>query len=174
MATTKSFPYATQMKKNGGYFHDIITNTLYITKEFQRKANQYGTTECRIMDELMLGTANKPTVQIHTHKRAPRLSYEMMEVFISKMPNAEANFAEYQRIVLKSKIAKNPYKEVLNWFEATFPFYGNLKVEKDGKLVWNALDEYRKALEEQKARKANNIVVFSQKMEANTNVAASA
>ena len=68
MATTKSFPYASQMKKNGGYFHDIITNTLYITKEFQRKANQYGTTECRIMDELMLGTANKPTVQIHTHR----------------------------------------------------------------------------------------------------------
>ena len=93
---------------------------------------------------------------------------------ISKMPNAEANFAEYQRIVLKSKIAKNPYKEALTWFEATFPFYGNLKVEKEGKLVWNALDEYRKALEEQKARKANNIVVFSQKVEANTNVAASA
>lgn len=174
MATTKSFPYASQMKKNGGYFHDIITNTLYITKEFQRKANQYGTTECRIMDELMLGSTNKPAIKLHTHKRAPRLSYEMMEVFISKMPNAETNFAEYQRIVLKSKIAKNPYKEVLTWFEKNFPYYGELKAEKDGKLVWNALDEYRKALEEQKARKANNIVVFSQKMEANTNVAASA
>ena len=37
-----------------------------------------------------------------------------------------------------------------------------------------SLDEYRKALEEQKARKANNIVAFSQKVEANTNVAASA
>ena len=47
-------------------------------------------------------------------------------------------------------------------------------MEQDGKVVWNALDEYRKALEEQKARKANNIVVFSQKVEANTNVAASA
>ena len=162
MATTKSFPYATQMKKNGGYFHDIITNTLYITKEFQRKANQYGTTECRIMDELMLGTANKPTVQIHTHKRAPRLTYAMMEVFISKMPNAEANFAEYQRIVLKSKIAKNPYKEVLTWFENAFPYYNDLKVEKDGKLVWNALDEYRKAMEEQ-GNRSNNIVSLHKK-----------
>lgn len=160
MAMNKSFPYASQMKKNGGYFHDIMTNTLYITKEFQRKANQYGTIECRIMDTLMLHAANKPSVEVHTHKRAPRLSYAMMEVFISKMPNAEANFAKYQRVCLKSKVARNPYKEVLNWFEETFPYYGTYKAEKDGKLVWNALDEYRKALEEQKIRKGSNIITL--------------
>ena len=166
MATTKSFPYASQMKKNGGYFHDIITNTLYITKEFQRKANQYGTTECRIMDELMLGTANKPTVQIHTHKRAPRLTYAMMEVFISKMPDAERNFEAYRRTRLKNNIATNPYKEVLTWFEETYPFYGQYKVVENDKLVWNALDEYRKAMEQQAARNDKKIVSMPHKEEA--------
>ena len=165
MATKKSFPYASQMKKNGGYFHDITTNTLYITKEFERKANQVGTRECRIMDDLMLRSGNKLTVEVITHKRAPRITYAMMEVFISKMPDAEANFAEYNRIVLKSKVAHNPYKEVLTWFETKFPYYKDLKAEKDGKLVWNALDEYRKALEQQAARKSGNILPFPQTAE---------
>jgi len=165
MATKKFCPTTTQMKKNGGYFHDITTNTLHITKEFERNSNRIGTWECAVMDNLMLKFAAKPTVEVHSHKRTPRLTYKMMEVFISKMPNAEANFAEYSRIVLKSKIARNPYKEVLNWFEATFPHYGKLTVVKDDKLVWNALDEYRKALEQQAARKANNIVVLPQNAE---------
>lgn len=157
MAKKNGFTFVSQMKKNGGYFHDITTNTLHITKEFENKANRIGTWQCAVMDSLMLKSAVKPAIQVHTHKRAPRLTYKMMEVFISKMPNAKANFIEYERVVLKSKVARNPYKEVLNWFEATFPYYGELKAEKDDKLVWNALDEYRKALEQQAAR-TNNIV----------------
>lgn len=161
MAKKSDFTFAAQMKKNGGYFHDITTNTLHITKDFERNANRIGTWQCAVMDSLMLNAATKPTVEVHTHKRAHRITYAMMEVFISKMPDAEANFVEYNRVILKSKVARNPYKEVLNWFEATFPYYGDLKAEKDGKLVWNALDEYRKALEEQAAR-TNNIVSLPQ------------
>lgn len=157
MAKKSDFTFAAQMKKNGGYFHDITTNTLHITKDFERNANRIGTWQCAVMDSLTLKSSSKPTVEVHTHKRAPRLTYKMMEVFISKMPNAEANFAEYKRVVLKSKVARNPYKEVLNWFEETFPYYGKLTLKKDDKLVWNALDEYHKAMEQQAVR-ANNIV----------------
>ena len=162
MAKKSDFTFAAQMKKNGGYFHDITTNTLHITKDFERNANRIGTWQCAVMDSLTLKSSSKPTVEVHSHKRAPRLTYKMMEVFISKMPNAEANFAEYNRVVLKSKVARNPYKEVLNWFEETFPHYGKLTIVKDDKLVWNALDEYRKAMEQQAARKANNIVILPQ------------
>lgn len=162
----KKNDFTAQMKKNGGYFHDIITNTLYMTNAFCRKSNQFGTRECRIMDDLMLRSGNKLTVEVITHKRAPRITYAMMEVFISKMPDAEANFTEYNRVCLQSKIARNPYKEVLTWFKTKFPCYKDLKAEKDGKLVWNALDEYRKALEQQAARKAGNILPFPQTAEA--------
>lgn len=162
MANKNNNTFIAQMKKNGGYFHDITTNTLHITKDFERNANRIGTWQCAVMDSLTLKSSSKPTVEVHTHKRTPRLTYKMMEVFISKMPNAEANFAEYNRVVLKSKVARNPYKEVLNWFEETFPHYGKLTIVKDDKLVWNALDEYRKAMEQQAARKANNIVILPQ------------
>ena len=131
MANKNNNTFIAQMKKNGGYFHDITTNTLHITKDFERNANRIGTWQCAVMDSLTLKSSSKPTVEVHTHKRAPRLTYKMMEVFISKMPNAEANFAEYSRIVLKSKVARNPYKEDLNWFEETFPHYGKLTIVKD-------------------------------------------
>ena len=165
MANKKN-DFTAQMKKNGGYFHDIITNTLHITKDFERNANRIGTWQCAIVDHLMLKSATKPAIEVHKRTRAHRLTYKMMKVFISKMPDAEANFAEYNRIVLKSKVAHNPYKEVLTWFETKFPYYKDLKAEKDGKLVWNALDEYRKALEQQATRKAGNILPFPQTAEA--------
>ena len=151
------FPYAREMKENGGYFLDVLNNTLHMTPEFHKKSNLYGTKECEIMDALTLRSNLNPTIKVHTQKRAARISLQMMEVFISKMPDAEANFVEYNRVILKSKVARNPYKEVLNWFEETFPYYGKLTIVKDDKLVWNALDEYRKAMEQQAAR-ANNIV----------------
>ena len=47
-------------------------------------------------------------------------------------------------------------------YKETFPYYGKLTIVKDDKLVWNALDEYRKAMEQQAARKANNIVSLPQ------------
>ena len=162
----KNNTFIAQMKKNGGYFHDITTNTLHITKDFERNANRIGTWQCAVMDSLTLKSAAKPTVEVHSHKRAPRLTYKMMEVFISKMPDAEANFAAYKKVCLTSKVARNPYKEVLTWFETKFPYYKDLKAEKDGKLVWNALDEYRKALEQQATRKAGNILPFPQTAEA--------
>ena len=154
------------IKANGGYFYEVLTNTLHMTKAFQEKANRYGTKECEIVDALTLQNDINPTIKIHTHKRTPRLTYQMMEVFISKMPNAKENFQEYQKACQKSKIARNPYKEVLTWFENAFPYYNDLKVKKDGKLVWNALDEYRKALEQQAARKSGNILPFPQTAEA--------
>lgn len=173
MSKKNGMVFSLEMKKNGGYFLDVLSNTLHITPLFEKKAAVYGTKECEIMDTLLLRNAVKPTIQVHENKRAPRITYLMMEVFISKMPNAEANFREYKSVCLKSKVAKNPYKEVLSWFEKAFPFYHNLKAEVDGKVVWNALDEYRKALESQSGN-ANNIITLSAATEDKKDAVASA
>lgn len=156
------FPYSREMKENGGYFLDVLNNTLHMTPEFHKKSNLYGTKECEIVDTLTLRSNLNPTIKVHTQKRAARISLQMMEVFISKMPNAEENFKEFKRVCLKSKIAKNPHKEVLSWFEKTFPYYKSLKVEQDGKVVWNALDEYSKALKEHEERKNGTIIPMPQ------------
>ena len=161
---SKDFVFGSQMKRNGGYYYDIITNTLHITKEFERKAERYGTAECKVMDELMLNTDARPFIEVHINKRKPRLSFKMMEIFISKMPNAKTNFVEYECIRKKSKIARNPHKEVLDWFEKKFPYYQKLMVVQDGDVIWNALDEYRKALEAQ-SKRGNNIIQMPEKTE---------
>ena len=63
------------LKANGGYFYEVLTNTLHMTKAFQAKANRYGTKECEIVDALTLQNGINPTIKTHTHNRAPRLTY---------------------------------------------------------------------------------------------------
>lgn len=143
-----------------GHYYDANANTFYATEKFARKAEKFGTKECDIMDDFM---ADHPSAEIKVEKatRKARLSYEMMEAFICRMPDAEKNYEDFTRAKLRSAAEKNPYKYVLSWFEKQFPFYDKLtSPKKEGKLVWKGLDEYRKAKEEAAARAESNVRNF--------------
>lgn len=143
--------------KQTGHYIDHETKTLYVSKEFARKAKQYGTNECAMMDDLMNLCYS---VEVFAPKREPRLTYAMMEVFISKMPNAEERFETYRRVRLESVIMNNRYKHVLDWFKNEFPYYKELTVrDEKGNLVWDAVKQYEQAkLEEQIRKTGGNIV----------------
>lgn len=156
---TKSTIKQQALTKFGHYF-DTTTNTLYATEKFNRKAEQYGTKECGIVDSIM---ARFPAATISVEKtaRKPRLSFEMMEAFICRMPNAEANYEAFVRTKEKAAAEKNRYTLVYDWFTNTFPFYHTLtETTADGKLVWKGIEEYRKAKEEAAARTESNITNF--------------
>lgn len=155
------------LRKYGHYF-DTATNTLYTTEKFNRKAEQYGTKECGIVDDTM---ARFPAATINVEKtaRKPRLSFEMMEAFICRMPNAEANYEAFIRTKEKAVAEKNAYTPVYDWFIKTFPFYTTLtETTADGKLVWKGLEEYRKAKEEAAARAESNVRTFPTQTENET------
>ena len=143
-----------------GHYYDANANTFYATEKFARKAEKFGTKECDIMVDFM---ANHASAEIKVEKatRKARLSYEMMEAFICRMPNAEKNYEAFCRKRLKAKAEKNAYTSVYDWFVETYPFYKTLtKTSADGKLVWKGLDEYRKAKEEAAARAESNVRNF--------------
>ena len=158
MKTTKAI--VSKVLKQTGHYIDHATKTLYVSKEFARKAKQYGTNECAMMDDLMNLCYS---VEVFAPKREPRLTYVMMEVFISKMPNAEERFEAYRRVRLESAVVKNRYKHVLDWFSREFPYYKKLTVrDEKGNLVWDAVKQYQQAKLEEEGRKAtNNIVSLS-------------
>lgn len=123
------------------HYYDANANTFYATEKFARKAEKFGTKECDIMDDFM---ADHPSAEIKVEKatRKARLSYEMMEAFICRMPDAEKNYEDFTRTKLRSVAEKNPYKYVLSWFKKQFPFYDKLtETTKEGKLVWKGIEE---------------------------------
>ena len=138
--------------KNAGHYIDIPTNTLHVSAKFNKKAAIYGTAECETMDAILAAFPGMK-IQVHTPSRKNNaISYEMMEGFIRIMPDAAANYAEYERVKKMSLAYRCAYKFVAAWFEETFPHYGELLVtDEKGNPVWDAVAMCQKA-EEQAAK----------------------
>lgn len=145
--------------KNTGYYYDFATATLYMTAEFEKNSNSYGTNEYSLVNRILAKFPNA-TLKVYKAKTNSRVTYDMMEDFIRAMPNAAANFAEYKRIKLQSRAHRSAYKFVSEWFKEKFPHYGKLLVvDKDtGEIMWDALDSYKKAASEADARAAAKAV----------------
>ena len=141
--------------KNVGYYYDMTAATLYMTTEFEKNSNVYGTNEYRMLNRILDRFPNAH-LKVYKSKVNNRITYDMMEAFIRAMPDAVANFAEYKRIKLQSNAHRSAYKFVSEWFKAKFPHYGKLLVvdEKTGEIMWDALNSYKKAATEANARAA--------------------
>lgn len=141
--------------KNAGYYYDFAAATLYMTAEFEKNSNAYGTNAYHLMNRILAKFPNA-TLKVYKSKTNTLITYELMEAFIRAMPNAAANFAEYKRIRLQSRAHRSAYKFVSEWFKAKFPHYGKLLVvdKETGEIMWDALDSYKKATAEADARAA--------------------
>lgn len=141
--------------KKDNYYFDYNTNTLYVTKAFDKKASQYNSAECNTIMSLRQMFSNL-TIQIaeapKSNKKSSNkssnketnkhLSYDLMFKYIVRMPNALVLLKEYENVRLMSKCQKSPYKYVCNWFEVKFPNYGKmLNFDEKGELVWKKEEE---------------------------------
>ena len=124
--------------KKDNYYFDYNTNTLYVTKAFDKKASQYNSAECNIIMSLRQMFSNV-TIQIAEASKAKSnaLSYDLMLKYIVRMPNALDLLKEYENVRLMSKCQKSPYKYVCKWFEAKFPNSGKMvSFDEKGELIW--------------------------------------
>lgn len=151
--------------KESGHYIDINAGIVYVTKDFEKKSQIYGTRECKILDQI-LSQFSTLKIEVYAPKRAAKITFEMMELFICKMPNAEVNYREYQMIKLKSRSsARSSFKYVSDWFNEKFPHYNELTAtDENGNVVWDALKLYQeaeaaaKAARQEAEKKENNIV----------------
>lgn len=129
--------------KKDNYYFDCNTNTLYVTKAFDKKASQYNSVECNTIMSLRQMFSNL-TIQIAEAPKAKSktLSYDLMLKYIVRMPNARDLLKEYENVRLMSKCQKSPYKYVCKWFEAKFPNYGKMvSFDEKGELIWKKEEE---------------------------------
>ena len=149
--------------KNAGYYYDFATATLYMTAEFEKNSNAYGTNEYHLMNRILSKFPNA-TLKVYKAKTNSLVTYKMMEDFIRAMPDAAANFAEYKRIKLQSRAHRSAYKFVSEWFKEKFPHYGKLLVvdKETGEIMWDALDNYKQAAAEAEDRAAKKTAAASE------------
>ena len=141
---------ASALKKDNYYF-DFNTNTLYMTKAFDKKASQYNSAECNTIMSLrqmfsnltiQIAEAPKSNKKSSNKETNKHLSYDLMFKYIVRMPNALVLLKEYENVRLMSKCQKSPYKYVCNWFEVKFPNYGKmLNFDEKGERVWKKEEE---------------------------------
>ena len=130
------------MLNKNGYYFDVDSLTLYMTKAYEKKTLIYGSAECGLVLEMR---RRFPEMTIEVHKRKPSsnkpLPYKMMKGYIAIMLNAAAMLEEFERVQKASVAFKSPYKYVEKWFKANYPHYGEF-VEKDenGNPVWKVTE----------------------------------
>jgi len=114
--------------RTNGYYLDAAANTLYMTAPFEKKSNVYGTSEYRLVNEIL---AQFPDVKFSIQKknRKETVTYEMMETYIKLLPKAEESMKEYERVKLMSHAFRSSYKYVADWFEKKYQNYGKFIVK---------------------------------------------
>ena len=121
------------------YKMDFTTNTLTITKDFEKKAMDINSVEYRTLKQLK---ADFPSLRI-VKKSAPkrksslaRPTYDKMVKFLSCQANSAILLKEFAEVREYSKAQENPYQFVREWFFANFPNYQSIpKFDEAGKLI---------------------------------------
>lgn len=109
-----------------GYNYDAITNTLTITKGFEKKAAVLGSEEYNIIKSIR-GDYPNVTVQLtEPSKKAARktITFKQIEAYIGIFDDEEKTLlGQFEKVKVLSKVQRSPYKYVMKWFENQFPNY---------------------------------------------------
>ena len=140
--------------KASGHYVDMAAFRLYVTLAFEKKASYYGTPECDIMNAILDAFPNMAVEVVKPERKNNAITYDMMEKYITIMPDAANNMDEFKRIKKVSHAYRSAYQYVADWFATKFPHYGEMLVkdEKTGEIKWNALEQYAKAKQEAAAK----------------------
>ena len=121
------------------YKMDFTTNTLTITKDFEKKAMNVNSVEYQTLKQLKADFPSLRIVRKVSPKRKSSLArptYDKMVKFLSCQANSAILLKEFAEVREYSKAQENPYQFVREWFFANFPNYQSLpKFDKEGNLI---------------------------------------
>lgn len=109
------------------YFMDFQANQIRVSRSFFLQAAT--NTDCDAYRKMIeLRALGMPIKVVATRKsKGPKsLSYDKMRKHIACLTDADTYFKEFEAVRKVSKGQKNPYRYVLNWFEARFPNHSGI------------------------------------------------
>jgi len=110
------------------YKINFITNTITITKEFAKNANNLNSDEYKVLQQIK---TDYPQMTVYQKtRRSPKkcntnkgLTYENMERYINTYENANEIMQMFELVKEKSCVQKNRFLYVKTWFLKQFPDY---------------------------------------------------
>ena len=139
------------------YKMDFTTNTLTITKDFERKAMNINSVEYQTLKQLKVDFPSLRIVKKASPKRKSSLArptYDKMVKFLSCQSNSVILLKEFAEVKEYSKAQENSYLYVREWFFKNFPNYQSIpEFDENGKVIApTAVTETRRIIpiEEQK------------------------
>lgn len=121
------------------YKMDFTTNTLTITKDFDKKAMNVNSVEYQTLKQLKADFPSLRIVRKASPKRKSSLvrpTYDKMVKFLSCQANSAILLKEFAEVREYSKAQENPYQFVREWFFANFPNYQSIpKFDEAGNLI---------------------------------------
>ena len=110
-----------------GYSIDYCANAIYLNFKFAKKAQDYGSPEYQLLQNLkadfpMMKVIIKSGRKVDKAVYNKRLSYKNIEEHIKAYGNSEL-LERFELAIQLSKPLASPYKYVCDWFNAQFPDY---------------------------------------------------
>lgn len=135
------------------YNFDLFTNTLTISKEFEKRAAIPGSIEQLTFCQFAASYGESLVVKHYeTHQVKKGLTFKQMEVFIDKCRDADKRKKEFEAVKEMSQGQTSPYKYVKTWFLDNYANYSETPVfDADGFAVVKTkaqMDAEKKAAEE--------------------------
>jgi len=122
---------------------DVFTNTLTISKTFEKNASFPGSAEQKMISEFLTVYGDALVIKRYAaHKVRKGLTFAKMANYIKQTRDAATMLKRFESVKLLSRSQKNPYKYVLEWFTDNYPNYSEQPdFDKDGFVIVKALDE---------------------------------
>ena len=121
------------------YKMDFTTNTLTITKDFEKKAMDINSAEYRTLKQLKVDFPNLRIAKKAAPKRKKsnaRPTYDKIVKYLSCQSNATILLKEFTEVREHSKAQENPYQYVRELFFQNFPNYKSIpKFDEQGNMI---------------------------------------
>ena len=118
-----------------GHKYDAITNTLMISRAFEKRAKNPNTTEYALYYKFHTDIPDAKIVVDDKCKGSRDVSTKEMESYIKRCNNHVARLKEFNRQMVLAKVQKHPIKFMQNWFHENYANYSDTPEYKDGFVV---------------------------------------
>ena len=125
-----------------GYKFDHINCRIIITREFNKKANVFGSEEYKTLQKLRKELSNYTVEFAAPHRKTSvksRMTLEKIIRYIERQPDKDSLMEDLRKVRFpEDSVDAAPFPKVKEWFFRRFPNYGRMTpFDENGQLIEN-------------------------------------
>ena len=122
------------------YYFDCVTNTLFMSPKFHKRAGQYNSEEYVLLQMMRKDIPGlRLQVAAKKNRKTPtdgHLSIKAMKRYIELTRNSQTLLKELENVIAANSVKEHSLKETRKWFKERFPNYNSVpRFDKDGYLI---------------------------------------